>query len=218
MIITIDGPAGAGKSSAAKALARRLGFEFLDTGAMYRAVALSCLRAQIRVDDEPRLADVLAHLKIEMPPGHVMLNGEDISTLIRTREVTALVGTLAAVPQVRRQLVQMQRSIVTGRNMVCEGRDQGTVAFPDAVCKFFLVADPTERARRRQQEMQARGDAVELNEVLRAQEDRDRRDASRDVAPMVPAADAILLDSTGLSLDEVVDRMEQEFRRRRPMP
>jgi cytidylate kinase len=215
MIITIDGPAGAGKSSAAKALARRLGFEFLDTGAMYRAVALSCLRAQIHIEDEAALARILAGVHLEMPPGHVVLNGEDVSSLIRTREVTALVGPLAAVPQVRRQLVQLQRAIATGRNMICEGRDQGTVAFPDAVCKFFLIADPTERARRRQREMESRGDAVELNEVLRAQEDRDRRDASRNVAPMIPAADAILLDSTGLSLDEVVDRMEQEFRRRR---
>jgi cytidylate kinase len=216
MIITIDGPAGAGKSSAARALARRLGFEFLDTGAMYRAVALSCLRAGIAINDEPALMGVLAGIRLEMSLGHVVLNGEDVSGEIRTREVTALVGPLAAVPQVRRQLVQLQRSIATGRNMVCEGRDQGTVAFPDAVCKFFLSADPGERARRRQHEMQARGDVAELNEVLRAQEDRDRRDANRDVAPMVPAADAILLDSTGLSLDDVVERMEQEFRRRRP--
>lgn len=218
MIITIDGPAGAGKSSAAKALARRLGFEFLDTGAMYRAVALSCLRAQISIDDEAGLTRILAAVRLEMPPGRVVLNGEDVSTQIRTREVTALVGPLAAVPRVRRQLVQLQRTIATGRNMICEGRDQGTIAFPDAVCKFFLVADPNERARRRQHEMQARGDSVELDEVLRAQDERDRRDASRNVAPMVPADDAILLDSTGLSLDEVVDRMEQEFRRRRPTP
>src|SRR5262249_52425182 len=154
---TIDGPAGAGKSSAARALARRLGFEFLDTGAMYRAVALACLRRQVHVDDEAGLAEVLARVHLEMPPGRVLLNGEDVSTEIRTREVTALVGPLAAVPQVRRQMVQAQRAIAAGRDMVCEGRDQGTVAFPDAICKFFLVADPAERARRRQREMQGRG-------------------------------------------------------------
>jgi cytidylate kinase len=214
MIITIDGPAGAGKSSAARALARRLGFEFLDTGAMYRAVALACLRRQVRIDDEAGLAEVLARVHLEMPPGRVLLNGEDVSTEIRTREITALVGPLAAVAQVRRQLVQLQRAIAAGRDMVCEGRDQGTVAFPDAICKFFLMADPAERARRRQREMQARGDSVALQEVLRAQEDRDQRDASRDVAPMVPAPDAVILDSTTLTLDEVVARMEQEFRRR----
>lgn len=215
MIITIDGPAGAGKSSAAKALARRLGFEFLDTGAMYRAVALACLRARLRIDDEPALGQLLESLHIDMPPGQVILNQEDVTGLIRTREVTALVGTLAAVPLVRRHLVRLQRLIADQRNMICEGRDQGTVAFPDALCKFFLIADPAERARRRQREMETRGDHASLDEVLRTQEDRDRRDASRDVAPMVPAADAVLLDSTGLSLEEVVDRMEAEVQRRR---
>src|SRR5262249_47345088 len=109
----------------------------------------------------------------------------------------------------------LQRAIAAGRDMVCEGRDQGTLVFPDAVCKFFLVAEPTERARRRQREMLARGEQVSLEAVLQAQQDRDRRDAARDIAPMVPADDAILLDSTPLTLEQVVDRMEQAFREKR---
>src|SRR6516164_147526 len=208
MIVTIDGPAGAGKSTAAKALARRLGFDFLDTGAMYRAVTLAALRAGCDLDDEVALARLVAGLTLEMPPSRVVLGGEDVTDGIRTPEVTAGTGKVASSPAVRRRLGEWQRAIAAGRNMVCEGRDQGTIVFPDAARKFFLVADPAERARRRQLEMAQRGESATLEEVLRAQEERDRRDAARDLAPMVPAADAILLDSTGLSAEQVLDRME----------
>jgi cytidylate kinase len=218
MIITIDGSAGAGKSSAARLLAHRLGFEFLDTGAMYRAVTLAVLRAGIDGRDEQALAALIADLHLEMPPGRVVLNGEDITGLIRTAEVTAASGAVADSPVVRRRLVEMQRQIASGRNLVCEGRDQGTVVFPQAACKFFLVADATERARRRQRDMDARGEPQSLEEVLRAQEIRDHRDAARDIAPMKPAADAILLDSTHRTLEEVVACMEQEVRRRTGSP
>lgn len=214
MIITIDGPAGAGKSTAAKALAKRLGFDFLDTGAMYRAVTLAGLRAGVALDDPAELDGLLAGLRIEMAPGRVVLNGEDVSAAIRTADVTAAAGRVAAIPKVRRYLVDQQRAIAAGRDMVCEGRDQGTVVFPDALCKFFLVADPAERARRRQGEMTSRGEVAGFEEVLQAQAVRDQRDAARGVGPMVPAADAVLLDSTQLTLDQVVDRMEQEVRRR----
>jgi cytidylate kinase len=213
MIVTIDGPAGAGKSSAAKALARRLGFEFLDTGAMYRAVTLAALRAGINRDDPDALARLLAALQLEMPPGRVVLNGEDITGPIRTADVTAASGKVADSPVVRRHLNGLQRIIAAGRDMVTEGRDQGTIVFPDAACKFFLVADPSERARRRQQEMAARGEVLSWENVLRAQEARDRRDQARALAPMVPAPDAILVDTTYLSLDQVVDRLELEVRR-----
>lgn len=215
MIITIDGPAGAGKSSAARTLAQRLGFEFLDTGAMYRAVALAALRAGLDLRDEPALAALVESLRLEMPPGgRVLLGGEDVTTLIRTREVTAATGPVADSPAVRRRLARMQRTIAAGRNMVCEGRDQGTLVFPDAVCKFYLVADPVERARRRQREMEARGETVELEQVLRDQEVRDQRDAARDLAPMRPAEDAVVLDSTRLSPQQTVEAMETEVRRR----
>jgi cytidylate kinase len=217
MIITIDGPAGAGKSSAAKTLAGRLGFEFLDTGAMYRAVALAALRAGVELADQAGLETLLAKLHLEMRPGVVLLNGEDVTTAIRTAAVTAATGPVADSAVVRRRLVEWQRNIALGRNVVCEGRDQGTIVFPEAGCKFFLVADPLERARRRQREMAGRGEVMELAAVLAAQEVRDRRDAARDLAPMRPAADAVVLDSTHLSPEAVVQRMEEEVRRRRPV-
>jgi cytidylate kinase len=218
MIITIDGPAGAGKSSTARALARRLGFDFLDTGAMYRAVALAALEAGLDPRDQAALAALLAGLRLELPPGRVLLNGADVTTRIRSAEVTAATGPVADSPAVRRRLAEMQRAIAQGRDMVCEGRDQGTVVFPDAACKFFLVADPVERAKRRQREMAARGEAVELAVLVEAQAARDRRDAARDLAPMRPADDAVVLDSTALGPEQVVDRMEAEVRRRRGGP
>jgi cytidylate kinase len=214
MIITIDGPAGAGKSTAARALAQRLGFEYLDTGAMYRAVTLAGLRAGIDLADQEALARLVAGMRLDMAGGRVVLNGEDVTTAIRAKDVTTATSVVADSPVVRQRLGELQRAMAAGRNMVCEGRDQGTLMFPDAACKFFLVADPTERARRRQRDITARGETVPWEELLAAQEVRDRRDADRAIAPMVPAADAIHLDSTGLSLDEVVTRMEQEIRRR----
>jgi cytidylate kinase len=214
MIVTIDGPAGAGKSSAARALARRLGFEYLDTGAMYRAVTLAALRKRIDLDDDNAYVPLLACMDLEMPAGRVLLNGEDVTGQIRKAEVTAASGAVADRPGVRRRLVELQRRIAAGRNMICEGRDQGTIVFPQAACKFFLVADAKERARRRQKEMAARGEVVPWEELVRAQDARDCRDAARDIAPMVPAPDAIHLDSTHLSLDDMVAQMEAEVRKR----
>ncbi len=212
MIITIDGPAGAGKSTVAKGLAQRLGFQYLDTGAMYRAIALTGLRARCDLTDEKALATLLENFSLEMPPGRVVVNGEDVTAAIRSAEVDAATGPVASSPVVRRHLAQMQRTLAVGRDIVCEGRDQGTIVFPDAACKFFLVADPVERARRRHRQMLARGEVVALEDVLAAQQARDARDAARDIAPMVPAADAIRLDTSHLSVDQVVDWMEQEVR------
>jgi cytidylate kinase len=216
MIVTLDGPAGAGKSSAAKTLAQHLGFEFLDTGAMYRAVTLAALRAGIDLGDQQALGELLKTLRLELPPGRVWLNGEDVTQAIRTGAVTKASGLIADSPVVRRRLVELQRAIAEGRDFVTEGRDQGTIVFPNAACKFFLKADATERARRRQRDMAARGEIVSFEEVLRAQEERDARDAARHIAPMVPAADAIILDSTKLTLEQVVERMKQEVRSRLP--
>ena len=213
MIITIDGPAGAGKSSAARALARRLGFEFLDTGATYRAVAYAAQRDGIDLNDGPALAAWLDTLRIELRPGQVWLNGAEVTQLIRSPDVTSGASRVAVLPVVRHYLAELQRTLATGRDVVSEGRDQGTVVFPHAEKKFFLVADPVERARRRHRDLVARGEQITLEEVLRAQDERDRRDAGRDLAPMVPAADAIILDSTSLTPEEVLERMEREVRR-----
>src|SRR5690242_14186999 len=139
MIVTIDGPAGAGKSTAARMLARRLGFDFLDTGAMYRAVTLAALRAGCDLGDEEALARGVAGVTLEMPPGRVLLNGEDVTERIRTPEVTAGTGKVASSPAVRRRLGELQRAVAAGRDVVTEGRDQGTIVFPDAARKFFLV-------------------------------------------------------------------------------
>jgi cytidylate kinase len=213
MIVTIDGPAGSGKSSAARELARRLGFEFLDTGAMYRAVSFALLRDGINPADPAALEAWLPTLRLEVPPGVVRLDGEDIAGRIRTPEITALASQLAAIPAVRHYLVGRQRAVSVGRNLVCEGRDQGTVVFPEAERKFFLVADPLERARRRHAELLSRGIHVSLDEVIRAQDERDARDAGRNLAPMKPAPDAVVLDSTRLTPEDVVGRMETEVRR-----
>ena len=214
MIVTIDGPAGAGKSTAARTLAQRLGFDFLDTGAMYRAVTLAALRAKCDLSDQTALAQLIDTIHLDMPTGQVVLNGEDITALIRTPEVTAASGAIANSKVVRTKLVEWQRQIAAGRNIVCEGRDQGTIVFPDALCKFFLFADPVERARRRHRELTQGGAAITFEEILRAQQERDQRDAARDIAPMVAADDAILLDSTQLTLEEVVKAMELEVRKR----
>ncbi|MCS7044766.1 MAG: (d)CMP kinase [Gemmataceae bacterium] len=214
MVVTIDGPAGAGKSSAARLLARRLGFNFLDTGAMFRAVALAALQQNVDVANPAALAALIGRLRLELRDDLVLLDGADVTQAIRDPKVTAHSGAVASSLPVRQWLAQLQRSIASRGNYVCEGRDQGTVVFPDAVCKFFLVADPEERARRRWHDLLARGETVTLAEVRAAQDARDARDAARDVAPMTPAADAILLDSTGLTLEQVVDRMEHEVRKR----
>lgn len=213
MIVTIDGPAGAGKSSAARALARALGFDFLDTGAMYRAVTLAFLRGRVDPRDAAAVRRTLETLRLELLGDRVLLNGEDVTVAIRGSEVTAASAAVADSPEVRRHLNQLQRALAAGRHIVTEGRDQGTVVFPEAECKFFLVADPRERARRRQRELLERGEQASFDQVLERQEERDRRDAARALAPMVAAADARTIDTTHLALAEVVAQMEETVRR-----
>jgi CMP/dCMP kinase len=214
MIVTIDGPAGAGKSSVARLLAKRLDFDFLDTGAMYRAVALAALRRDLDLASDDQLGRLVDELRLEMRGDVVRLDGEDVSALLRSPEVTAATGQVADRREVRVRLNEQQRRIAAGRDIVCEGRDQGTIVFPEAECKFFLHAEPRERARRRYDELLMRDPAITFEEVLGQQEERDARDAARDIAPMEPAPDAIRFDSTLLTLHEVVDRMEEYVRRR----
>lgn len=213
MIVTIDGPAGSGKSSAARALAARLGFEFLDTGAMYRAVAFAALRDDITPADSPEFGRWLDGLKLIATPEELELDGQDIRDRVRTPEITALASQIATLGAVRHRLVELQRRAAIERSLVCEGRDQGTVVFPQAECKFFLNADRVERARRRHRELESRGQRLTLEEVLAAQDERDRRDAERALAPLRPADGAIIIDSTAMSSNAVVDRMENEVRR-----
>jgi CMP/dCMP kinase len=209
MIVTIDGPAGAGKSSISRRLAERLGFAFLDTGAMYRAVALAALRQGLGRDDVEAIARLAGELTIDFDGVHTLLDGEDVSAEIRTSEVSAAVYLAADNVAVRRRLVELQRQIAEGRDIVTEGRDQGTVAFPHADCKIFLTASRHERARRRYEELAARGEGVTFEEVLAQQDDRDRRDATRPVGALVKAADAVEVCTDGLTLDEVASRIEQ---------
>lgn len=214
MIITIDGPAGAGKSSAARTLARRLGFRFLDTGAMYRAVALAGMRRGLDWDVPEDLARLAERLQFRLAGDRLLLDGEDVTDAVRTTAVTAVTRYAADNPQVRRRLVELQRVLAAAGDFVSEGRDQGTVAFPQAECKFFLTASPLERARRRLRDLQSQGEPVTLEQVLAAQERRDREDASRPVGPLVPAADAIQVSTDGMTLDQVVDRLEELVRRK----
>jgi CMP/dCMP kinase len=208
MLITIDGPAGAGKSSVAKLLAKRLGFRFLDTGAMYRAVALAGMHAGLDWDMPSDLAELARHLRLRVEGERIFLDGEDVSEAIRTTEVTAVTRYAADNPAVRSQLVELQRRTAAGQDIVTEGRDQGTVAFPDADCKFYLMASPEERARRRLNELAAKNQPVTLEQVLAAQNRRDREDSSRSVGPLLPADDAIEISTDGLSLDAVVEKLE----------
>ena len=214
MIVTIDGPAGAGKSSVARQLARRLGFQFLDTGAMYRAVALAALRSGLGDNDAERIADMAEKLSLVFLGDRVLLSGADVTAQIRTSEVSAAVHLAADNPRVRARLVDLQRQIAGSQDTVTEGRDQGTVAFPSAECKIFLTASPEERARRRHAELSARGERVSLAEVLAQQTERDRRDAIRPVGALFKADDAVEVLTDGLTSDEVVSRLEEVVRSR----
>lgn len=218
LVVTIDGPAGAGKSTVAKRLARALGYRLLDTGAIYRAVALAAHRRGVPWTDGPACAEVASDLTIEFAfvgdVNHVFVAGEDVSEAIRTPEMSSGASQVSAHPEVRAALLDLQRRLGAGGGVVVEGRDTGTVVFPRADAKFFLTATDEERARRRAAELAAKGLPADLDTVLRDTRERDQRDASRDVAPMVPAADAVQVDSTGKTLDQVVSEIEAEVRAR----
>lgn len=215
MIVTIDGPAGSGKSTAARGLSQRLGFEFLDTGAMYRCVALAVLQRGIDPADEQASGDVSRQIRISFAEAHVLLDGEDVTQAIRTAEVSEAASQVAQYPAVREAMVDLQRKAAEGVDIVSEGRDQGTVVFPDALCKFFLIADPEERARRRYDEMQGQDSQISQAEILQQIHQRDQRDESRAVAPLKPADDAVEINTSQLTIEEVLDQLEQTVRARR---
>ncbi|MBL6705587.1 MAG: (d)CMP kinase [Planctomycetaceae bacterium] len=214
MIITIDGPAGAGKSTAARLLAERLGFEFLDTGAMYRAVAWACVDRGIDLKDVDAVAETAAGISIQFEQDRIICNGQDVTTDIRSAEASHAASIVAAVPAVRLEMVRLQRESAAGHRYVTEGRDQGSEVFPDSECKFFLTADPQERAERRLLELQNRGQSESIEEVLTQIIDRDERDRSREIGPLVKADDAIEVDTSGKTIEHVVDFLEQKSRER----
>ncbi|TWU18396.1 Cytidylate kinase [Allorhodopirellula heiligendammensis] len=205
MIVTIDGPAGAGKSSIARDVAKELGFAFLDTGAMYRAITWGAMQAGIELSDVVKLVDYAEHARLAWHDDRIDLDGEDISIAIRTPQVTANIRHVADPPEIRGCLTRQQRRIAEGRDLVTEGRDQGTEVFPDAQCKVFLTASPQERARRRQLQLQAAGREVTLNEVLVAQNQRDLEDRMRPVGRLRAASDAVVIQTDAMEAEQVKD-------------
>jgi cytidylate kinase len=214
MIVTIDGPAGSGKSTAAKGLAARLGFRFLDTGALYRVTAFECRQAGVEANDEAAAVRIAEALDVRFDGDRVYSAGIDVTTEIRTPEVTETASVVARYADVRQAMDRRQREFAVGQNIVTEGRDQGTVVFPNAQCKFFLVADTEERAARRKLEMDSQGHSIALGELTVQIEDRDRRDADRPVAPLKAADDAINVETSRLNSNEVIDLLERTVRER----
>jgi len=212
MIVTIDGPAGAGKSSAARELARRLGYRFLDTGAMYRAVTWAAKQRGLDLADADALAQMVREIRVELANDRVLVDGRDVTKEIRTFEITTAIQYAADNPAVRAQLVEWQRAAADNDNVVTEGRDQGTVVFPQAECKIFLTAEEDERARRRYRDLVARGESMSFEEVLSAQQTRDERDRNRPVGALVMADDAVEVSTNRLTPQEVVARLEEIVR------
>jgi cytidylate kinase len=214
VVVAIDGPAGAGKSTIARRLADRLGFTYIDTGAMYRAVALWALRQGVDFANHHRMEQLALASEIELSPGRIRLNGEDVSEAIRTPEVSNGASRVAVIPGVRRAMVAKQRAIGEKSSVVMEGRDIGTVVFPDAQVKIFLDAQPGERVRRRLAEVRAKGDSVAEEQLAAQMSERDQRDSTRADAPLAQAPDAVYLDSTPLSIDGVEEAILKIVRSR----
>mgnify|MGYP001024444835 FL=1 len=210
MVIAIDGPAGSGKSTTAKYVAEKLGFIHINTGAMYRGIALKCIQDDINMENSSQLNHLLAHtkFKFEKEGGTTLfMDGVDISAELASAQVTNFVSQVSAISEVREKLVQYQRDMADGLDVVLEGRDIGTVVFPNAEHKFFLVADIHERARRRKKEMEANGEVVSLEELTSEMEERDRKDTTRRHSPLKKAEDAVKIDTTGLSIEEQVNHI-----------
>ena len=209
MVVTIDGPSGAGKSTVAKAVSQRLGFAFLDTGALYRAVALAASMEQIDPDDEKAVAAWLPGVDIEVQAGGgaftVLYGGSDVEPFIRNEEIGGLASRLSAQKAVRGKLLELQRRAADAGDLVCEGRDMGTVVFPGAEFKFFLNADPRERARRRLADLKPYQPSLTLGQVMEDMARRDERDSHRALSPLEPAGDAEIVDTTPLNREEVIE-------------
>ncbi|OOF82460.1 cytidylate kinase [Rodentibacter ratti] len=208
MIITVDGPSGAGKGTLCYALAEKLGYVLLDSGAIYRVTALAAIKSAVDLSDEFALAELARNLDIQFIPQNgevnILLNGENVSHLIRTQETADAASKIAIFPQVRAALLQLQRDFAKNHNLIADGRDMGTVVFPEAQVKLFLDASAEERAKRRYKQLQSKGISGNFAQILAEIKERDFRDRNREVAPLKPAKDALLLDSTTLTIDEVI--------------
>lgn len=218
MIITIDGPAGSGKSTVARQLAEQLGFHFLNTGAMYRAIALQCVRAELDLGDDEAVARRAAETSISFPNNRPHVDGEDVTEALRLEAVSVAASRVAMNPRVRERLVELQRQSAEGRHVVTEGRDQGTVVFPEAEFKVFLTASAETRARRRFAELatidSGAEEAVLYETVLGQIRERDDRDANRALAPLRPAADAVVVDTSEMTIAEAVRTIRELFEQR----
>jgi len=204
-VVTIDGPAGAGKSTVAREVARRLGFKLVDTGALYRALAWAVAQAGVDPSDGAALAQVLARTRVELTDGRVLVDGRDVTGEIRTPEIGMLTSKITALAPVREKMTPIQRSLAAAGGVVLEGRDTGTVVCPDAEVKIYLDADLAERARRRNKELAARGMTADYGNVKADMAQRDRQDMEREIAPLRKPAGAITVDSTGVTPEAVVD-------------
>ena len=216
-VITIDGPSGSGKGTVAGILAKRLGWNLLDSGALYRLLAFAAGNHGVALDNEALLEKLAAHLDVQFigatdgKPARIILEGDDVTHAIRSETVAAGASKVAALPAVRDALLQRQRAFLEFPGLVADGRDMGTVVFPDAPLKVFLTASAEERARRRYLQLKAKGDDVSLSGLLDEIRARDERDTQRAIAPLKPAADAIQLDSTELSIDQVLEKIMSEI-------
>lgn len=212
VIIAVDGPAASGKGTIAAAVAQALGFHYLDSGALYRLVALKALRTGTGFDDGPALAALARALEVRFDGGSVLLDGADATAAIRAEAVSAGASQVAVHPAVRQALLDRQRAFRRPPGLVADGRDMGTVVFPDARVKAFVTASAGERARRRHKQLIAKGISITMDSLLRDIRERDARDASRAASPLEPAADAVLLDTTNLTIDEAVARVLALYR------
>ena len=210
-IITIDGPAGAGKSTVSKELARRLGYTYLDTGAMYRAVAWAARQKGVDAGDEKALSELCNDLKLGFQNDRILVNGQDVSSFIRTPEMDGLSSAVSRVAVVREYLTEMQRELGRQGRLVAEGRDMGTVVFPKAAHKFFLSASAGERAKRRKMQMENQGEEVAYEEILAQIEARDLADSTRAIAPLQASPDCIIIDSSDLTVEDVLEKIVTEI-------
>jgi len=211
-VIAVDGPAASGKGTIAAGVARALGFHYLDSGALYRLAALKALKARIRLDDEARLADAAAAMRVELDDERIVLDGVDAAAELRSEAVSAAASRVAALGKVRAALLPRQRSFRRPPGLVADGRDMGTVVFPDARVKVFVTASPEERARRRYKQLIEKGNSVSLDVLLRDIRERDARDSSRAAAPLKAAAGAVVLDTTSLSIEAGIAFVLERYR------